>query len=174
MSSAPWKHWQVKVREGDEWIIQVGSLPLPLFSASSLERYPDDLLIWTLSILINSSLWYGMIYGSPSSSPLRLPCLNTTSGKGSRFIWAVKVQLHLLVFVLINWWIVGRFSVWRILSRYGENGEIRSGEGPLSVQGFDHPGKVSDISLRGHDGRLHRPCSRLCQWKGWPFNWGRR
>lgn len=81
MSSAPWKHWQVKVREVDEWIVQVIGSPLPLISVSSLERYPDDLLIWTLSILINSSLWYGMIYGSPSSGPLRLPCLNTTSGE---------------------------------------------------------------------------------------------
>lgn len=81
MSSAPWKHWQVKVREVDEWIIQVRGSPLPLISVSSLERYPDDLLIWTLSIFINSSLWYCMIYGSPSSGPPRLPCLNTTSGE---------------------------------------------------------------------------------------------
>lgn len=69
-----------------------------------------------------------------------------------------SVQTLVLLMLVISWWIVWtRHSVVH-LHCCEENG---------SIQGFEHPGKMSDISVCGHDHCLHQPFSRLLRGESW-------
>lgn len=119
----------------------------------------------TASILINFWLWYYIIYGFVTA---RLVCFNTTSEGAQGSPVLSKFRYLRVGNKPENYWM--RHSLVYLL-RCEEHG---CEEELLLVQGHEHPGEVPNLSLCGHDRRLHRPCGHLLHWKSWCFNSCRR